>query len=113
MSVRWSGEWSNNVFYNDCVAPEITEGRGDGLPHYPNLSNEDSRRGLWFVCLPNFAVEVYADQFNALDEAWEEPATWIAIFGQQGWTEAQADWDHLARAGDLCPDASNFIDAFG
>ncbi len=63
MDVRWSGEWQDDVFYNDYVAPEITEGRGDGLPHYPNLSNEDSRRGLWFVCMPNFAVEVYADQF--------------------------------------------------
>lgn len=79
MDVRWSGEWQNDVFYNDYVAPEITQGRGDGLPHYPNLSNEDSRRGLWFVCMPNFAVEVFADQFVVMsttpiapDETYEE-----------------------------------------
>ncbi|NNF79950.1 MAG: aromatic ring-hydroxylating dioxygenase subunit alpha [Rhizobiales bacterium] len=79
MDVRWSGEWSGNVFYNDYVAPEITEGRGDALPHYPGLSNEDSRRGLWFVCMPNFAVEVFADQFVVMathpvapDETYEE-----------------------------------------
>ncbi len=79
MDVRWSGEWKENVFYNDYVAPGISEGRGDGLPHYPHLSTEDSRRGLWFVCMPNFAVEVYADQFVVLatyplapDETYEE-----------------------------------------
>jgi len=79
MNVRWSGEWMDHIFYNDYVAPKITEGRGDGLPHYPNLSDEDSRRGLWFACLPNFAVEVYADQFvvmaidpTAPDETAEE-----------------------------------------
>ena len=79
MSVRWSGEWRENVFYNDYVAPEITEGRGDALPHFPGLSEEESRRGLWFALLPNFAVEVFADQFVVLatypvapDETYEE-----------------------------------------
>lgn len=79
MNVRWSGEWSENVFYNDYIAPEITEGRGDALPHFPGLSDEDSRKGLWFACLPNFAVEVFADQFVVLatypvapDETYEE-----------------------------------------
>jgi choline monooxygenase len=79
MDVRWSGEWMEHVFYNDYVAPRITEGRGDGLPHYPGLSEEDARRGMWFACLPNFAAEVYADQFVILatypvapDETYEE-----------------------------------------
>lgn len=79
MDVRWSGEWIDNVFYNDYVAPTQTEGRGDGLPHYPGLSEEDARRGMWFACLPNFAAEVYADQFVVLasypvapDETYEE-----------------------------------------
>ena len=79
MSVRWSGEWMDHVFYNDYIAPSLTEGRGDALPHYPNLSDEDTRRGMWFACFPNFAVEVYADQFVVLatypvapDETLEE-----------------------------------------
>ena len=66
MHVRWSGEWTDHVFFNDYVAPGISEGRGDGLPHYPDLSDENSRRGLWFACLPNFLTEVYADQFVVL-----------------------------------------------
>lgn len=79
MNVRWSGEWMDHVFYNDYVAPHVTEGRGDGLPHYPGLSEGDKRRGMWFACLPNFAAEVYADQFVVLatypvapDETYEE-----------------------------------------
>ena len=74
-----AGEWMDHVFYNDYVAPNLTEGRGDALPHYPNLSDEDTRRGMWFACLPNFAVQVFADQFVVLasypvapDETLEE-----------------------------------------
>lgn len=69
MDIRWSGEWLKHVFYNDYVVPELTEGRGDGLPQYPNLSEFEQRRGVWFACMPNFAVEIYADQFVVL-------ATW-------------------------------------
>ncbi|MEM8811016.1 MAG: aromatic ring-hydroxylating dioxygenase subunit alpha [Pseudomonadota bacterium] len=63
MDIRWSGEWIDQVFYNDYIAPELTEGRGAALPHYPGLAERDRRRGLWFACLPNFAVQVFADQF--------------------------------------------------
>jgi choline monooxygenase len=66
MNIRWSGEWDGGVFYNDYVFPELEEGRGDGLPHYPNLSADDARRGLWFLCFPHFAAEVYPDQFTLL-----------------------------------------------
>jgi len=69
----------DHVFYNDYVAPKVTEGRGDGLPHYPGLSTDDAKRGMWFACMPNFAAEVYADQFVVLatypvapDETLEE-----------------------------------------
>jgi choline monooxygenase len=66
MKVRWSGEWEEHVFYNDYLFPEMEEGRGEGLPHYPNLSEEDKRRGLWFLCFPHFAAEVYPDQLTLL-----------------------------------------------
>lgn len=69
MDVRWSGEWMEHVFYNDYIAPKLTRGRGDGLPMYPGLSEEEQKRGAWFACMPNFAVEIYADQFVVL-------ATW-------------------------------------
>ncbi|NOD35663.1 MULTISPECIES: aromatic ring-hydroxylating dioxygenase subunit alpha [unclassified Ruegeria] len=66
MNVRWSGEWDQHVFYNDYIFPELGEGRGDRLPHYPDLSQEDAKRGLWFLCFPHFAAEVFPDQFTVL-----------------------------------------------
>ncbi len=36
--------------------------------------------------------EIHADQFIELDPAWEEPATWVALMGDEGWIERQADW---------------------
>ena len=66
MNVRWSGEWTEHVFYNDYIFPAAEEGRGDGLPIYPDLGDEDARRGLWFLCFPHFAAEVYPDQFTLL-----------------------------------------------
>ena len=66
MNVRWSGEWDEHVFYNDYIFPELDEGRGEGLPHYPNLPEDDAKRGLWFLCFPHFAAEVYPDQFAVL-----------------------------------------------
>jgi len=73
------------VYYNDYVAPEITPGRGDALPHFSTLNEEDSRRGFWFACLPNFNVEVFADQMVLLvtypvapDETREELHYFVA-----------------------------------
>ena len=66
MDVRWSGEWDRHVFYNDYVFPELDEGRGEGLPHYPGLPEDDAKRGLWFLCFPHFAAEVFPDQFSVL-----------------------------------------------
>ena len=66
MNIRWSGEWDKHVFYNDYIFPEVSEGRGEDLPHYPNLPHEDAKRGLWFLCFPHFAAEVYPDQFTVL-----------------------------------------------
>ena len=44
----------------------MEEGRGAGLPHYPGLPEEDSKRGQWFLTMPHFAVEVFPDQFTVL-----------------------------------------------
>ena len=66
MDLRWSGEWNDHVFYNDYVFSDTEEGRGGSLPHYPGLSDADRRRGLWFLCFPQFAAEVYPDQFTVL-----------------------------------------------
>ena len=109
MNVRWSGEWVDHVFYNDYVVAQQTEGRGDGLPWYPNLSDDDARRGMWFACMPNFAAEVYADQFVVLasypiapDETYEELHLFV-VGDEAATSEAYADgraelvtmWDEL------------------
>ncbi|WP_244867533.1 ABC transporter permease [Vannielia litorea] len=35
--------------------------------------------------------EFYQDQFEDLNEAWEEPETWARIFGSDAWLDAQAE----------------------
>ena len=37
------------------------EGRGLGLPHFPNLNEELSMQGIWFTVFPSFGIEVYPD----------------------------------------------------
>ncbi len=37
--------------------------------------------------------EVYADQFIALDPAWEDPATWITLLADPDWITRQAEWN--------------------
>ncbi|MEM6670198.1 MAG: aromatic ring-hydroxylating dioxygenase subunit alpha [Pseudomonadota bacterium] len=73
MDLRWSGEWRGNTFINGYRFPEIQEGRGEGLPHYPNLSQENRMRGQWFLTMPHFAVEIFPDQFTILVAYPEAP----------------------------------------
>ena len=110
MNRRWSGEWLEHVFYNDYAFEEVEAGRGQGLPYYPGLSERDSRRGLWFLCFPNFAAEVYPDQFTVLasyplapDKTREE--LHIFLIGEAATSEIYAQprnavmamWDALNR----------------
>ncbi len=37
--------------------------------------------------------EGYTDQFVAFDPAWEDPMTWVTLFGDADWIQAQAAWD--------------------
>jgi len=66
MNTRWSGEWVQSVFHNGYIAPKLTPGRGDELPHYPGLTDEQTRAGRWFLIFPTFGAEVFADQFCVL-----------------------------------------------
>jgi putative spermidine/putrescine transport system permease protein len=36
--------------------------------------------------------ETYADQFIALNPAWEDPAAWVALMAAPDWIDAQAAW---------------------
>ncbi|RVV99250.1 ABC transporter permease [Mesobaculum littorinae] len=36
--------------------------------------------------------EVYTDQFVELNEAWEEPATWVTLMASEDWQESHSEW---------------------
>ncbi|MEM7118776.1 MAG: aromatic ring-hydroxylating dioxygenase subunit alpha [Chloroflexota bacterium] len=109
MDIRGAGEWRGNTFTNGYRFPEFEEGRGAELPHYPGLSNENVMRGVWFLTMPHFAVEVFPDQFAVLvsypiapDKTKEE--LHIFLIGDEAATgeryaQARADvfkmWDDL------------------
>ncbi len=73
MNIRSSGEWRRNTFTNGYRFPKMEAGRGAGLPHYPGLSDENAARGVWFLTMPHFAVEVFPDQFTVLVAYPEAP----------------------------------------
>jgi choline monooxygenase len=64
MAVREPSKLDGYCFYNEYTVPKMEEGRGEGLPHWPDIPEEWKRRGLWFHLFPTFSVEVYADQFT-------------------------------------------------
>ncbi|WP_380058834.1 ABC transporter permease (plasmid) [Falsihalocynthiibacter sp. SS001] len=49
--------------------------------------------------------EVYTDQFNDLNPAWEEPATWVEMLAAPSWIEAQGVW----AAGDQSAPEPEFV----
>jgi len=73
MDIRGAGAWHGNTFVNGYRFPEMEAGRGEGLPHYPGLSEEDAMRGQWFLTMPHFAVEIFPDQFTVLVAYPEAP----------------------------------------
>jgi phenylpropionate dioxygenase-like ring-hydroxylating dioxygenase large terminal subunit len=61
MAEREPSKCDGHVMWNfyQFRAPE--EGRGVGLPYFPNLGDDLMQRGMWFVAVPNFAFEIYPD----------------------------------------------------
>ncbi len=101
MSVRWSGGWVVHVFHNGYVASQITPGRGEGaLPCFPDLGDEDRRRGLWFTCSPSFSAEIYADQFIVLSVLPVAPDETVEDL-QLGRRSTAFDGSRMSRAWDV------------
>ena len=50
--------------------------------------------------------EVYTDQFADLDEAWEEPATWIALFADPDWVAESEAWAAEVEVAEAAVDAA-------
>lgn len=64
MGIRKPSDFEGRCFFNEYTVEHLEEGRGEGLPHWPNLKEEWRNRGLWFHLFPTFSVELYADQFT-------------------------------------------------
>ncbi len=62
MEQRNPGRFFGRCFVNGYEIPALEPGRGAELPHFPGLSEADSRRGLWFLLFPTLGIEVFPDQ---------------------------------------------------
>ena len=64
MAERTPPEFDSHVLYCGYRFQQTDPARGEGLPYFPNLSEEKKKRGDWFVLFPNFAFEVFPDQVD-------------------------------------------------
>ena len=62
MELREPSAYDGPLLFNEYRYPAAEEGRGDGLPHYPNLPADYGNRGLWFHLFPSLSLEIYPDQ---------------------------------------------------
>ncbi len=63
MDTRRPGGWTGKCFSTHYQFPKAEEGRGEGLPHYPNMPEHLKTRGIWFLLYPNLGIELWPDQF--------------------------------------------------
>ena len=61
MRERRPSEVEGHIMWNYYQFKSAEEGRGLGLPHFPNLAREQEMRGIWFTVFPTFGIEVYPD----------------------------------------------------
>ncbi len=61
MAEREPSKIDRHVMWNRYIFKQAEEGRGAGLPHFPDLSYEAAHKGLWFILPVPFGLEVYPD----------------------------------------------------
>jgi choline monooxygenase len=61
MAEREPSKIDRHVMWNRYIFKQAEEGRGAGLPHFPDLSEEAAHKGLWFILPVPFGLEVYPD----------------------------------------------------
>lgn len=66
MPERQPSKVEEHVMWNYYQFKSAEEGRGLGLPHFPNLDDELSMRGIWFTVFPSFGIEIYPDHIALL-----------------------------------------------
>ena len=92
MSDRRPTEFDGDCIYNEYrfAAPE--DGRGQGLPYYPGLSDDFKNRGVWFHFFPTLDLELWAylpsrdervqasdDLHTTIDKALREAGIEVAV----------------------------------
>lgn len=83
MNTRNPGKWRGAVFSTHYQFPKLESGRGAGLPHFPGLSAEMQKRGIWFYVYPNLGIEIFPDQmivFRAIPLAPDKMREEIHIY---------------------------------
>ena len=71
MDERIAPAFDGSVLYCGYEFKQADPARGGQLPWFPNLPEDKTRRGDWFVLFPNFAFEIFPDQVD-LFVAWPE-----------------------------------------
>ena len=66
MAERTPPDFHKHVLHCGYQFQKTDPVRGEGLPYFPNLSEEKKNRGDWFVLFPNFAFEIFPDQVDVL-----------------------------------------------
>jgi choline monooxygenase len=61
MAEREPSKIDGHVMWNRYLFKKPEAGRGEGMPHFPNLTDELARQGLWFILPVPFGLEVYPD----------------------------------------------------
>ena len=64
MEHRTPPAFEQHVLYCGYQFEKTDPARGEGLPYFPNLSEQKKKRGDWFVLFPNFSFEVFPDQVD-------------------------------------------------
>jgi choline monooxygenase len=64
MHTRSPGEFEGHCFVNQYTFPVLDAGRGLDLPHFPDLSENASKIGMWFLLFPTLGIEIFPDQLT-------------------------------------------------
>ncbi len=64
MAERSPPRFQDHVLFCGYEFQKTDPARGEGLPYFPNLSEEKKRRGDWYVLFPNFGFEIFPDQVD-------------------------------------------------
>ncbi len=62
MAERNPPTYDNHVLRCGYEFKKTDPARGQGLPYFPDLTEQKKRSGTWYVLFPNFAFEIFPDQ---------------------------------------------------